>query len=265
MRAQIEHTMNRKIIVAGNWKMNLHYAEGLKLVSALAKQVSSSRSLEVLICPPYPYIIPLVDQLRQENRDISIGAQNCHLAASGAYTGEVSAEMLASCGVKYVIIGHSERRQQFDEKGEVLQQKIDLALKNGLHVVYCIGETLDEREAGREEEIVANQLAEGLGHLTSDQMIYLTVAYEPVWAIGTGKTASPKQAQEMHAFIRAQLVKMFDDDVAVRTSLLYGGSVKPVNAAEIFGQADVDGGLIGGASLDEHQFIAIVRAAQSNL
>ena len=257
--------MNRKIIVAGNWKMNLEYAQGMKLLSALAKQVSSSRGMEVLICPPYLYIAPMVEQLRHENRDISVGAQNSHMETHGAYTGEISSNMLASVGAKYVILGHSERREQFGEQGAVLQQKVDRALESNLHVIYCVGETLAQREAGEEREIVKHQMMEGIGHLQADQMIYLTLAYEPVWAIGTGVTASPAQAQEMHAFMRAELVERFDNEVADRTSILYGGSVKPGNAHIIFSQPDVDGGLVGGASLDEHQFIAIVRAAQSNL
>ena len=257
--------MKRKIIVAGNWKMNLTYADAMKLTSALAKQVSSSRSMEVVLCPPFPYLVPMIDQLRQDNRDISIGAQNCHMAHGGAYTGEIAARMVASCGAKYVIIGHSERRQQFKERGEVIQQKIDQVLSNGLHLILCIGETLEEREAGQANEVVRNQLMEGLTGLSDQQLIFVTLAYEPVWAIGTGKTATPEQAQAMHAHIRSVVGELFDDDVAQGISILYGGSVKPGNAAQLFGQQDVDGGLVGGASLDEHQFIAIVRAAQSNL
>ena len=257
--------MNRKIIVAGNWKMNLKYADAMKLTNALAKQVSSSRSMEVVICPPFPYLIPMIDQLRQDNRDISVGAQNCHIAGGGAYTGEVAAQMLSSCGVKYVIIGHSERRQQFDEKGTVIQQKISQVLDNGLHLILCCGETLEEREAGHANEVVRNQLVEGMSALTRQQLIFVTLAYEPVWAIGTGKTASPDQAQAMHAHIRSVVRELFDENASQAISILYGGSVKPANAASLFGQSDVDGGLVGGASLDEHQFIAIVRAAQSNL
>jgi triosephosphate isomerase len=257
--------MNRKIIVAGNWKMNLEYAPGMKLLSALAKQVSSSRGMEVLICPPYLYIPSMVEQLRHENHDISLGGQNCHMKTHGAYTGEVSAKMLASVGAKYVIIGHSERREQFGESGALLQQKVDAALDANLHVIFCVGETLSMREAGREQEIVRKQIAEGISQVPLEKMIYVTLAYEPVWAIGTGVTATPAQAQEMHAFMRSEIAKLFDEAVAERTTLLYGGSVKPGNAHTIFSQKDVDGGLIGGASLDEHQFIAIVRSAQSNL
>ena len=257
--------MKRKTIVAGNWKMNLNLSEATKLAGALSKQISSSRGMEVVICPPLPFVIPIIDQLRQDNRDISVGAQNCHEQVSGAYTGEVSADMLASCGVKFVIVGHSERREYFKESAHVLRQKVDQVLKAGLHVIYCVGETLDQREAGMEKQVVSQQLKEGLAHLTREELIYTTIAYEPVWAIGTGKTATPEQAQEMHAFIRKTVSDNISEDAAEAISILYGGSVKPANAHVLFSQSDVDGGLVGGASLDEHQFIAVVRAAQSNL
>ena len=257
--------MNRKIIVAGNWKMNFNLSDALKLTGALAKQVSSSRGMEIVICPPFPFIIPIIEQFRNENRDISVGGQNCHEATSGAYTGEIAASMLASCGAKFVIVGHSERRQYFDEKGEQLQQKVDQVLSAGLHVIFCVGESLAQRQAGEAEDVVAQQLLEGIGHLTREQLIYTTVAYEPVWAIGTGETASPEQAQEIHAHIRNTISAKISPEGAESISILYGGSVKPGNAHILFEQPDVDGGLVGGAALDEHQFIAIIRAAQSNL
>lgn len=257
--------MNRKIKVAGNWKMNLSYQDAMKLTGALSKQVSSSRILEVVVCPPFPYLVPMLDQLRVDNSDIAIGAQNCHDRESGAFTGEVSASMLASCGVKYVILGHSERRAQFGEDSELLKDKLSQALDAELHVMYCVGELLEQREAGEERRVVGEQIREVLGGLSQKQFSYITIAYEPVWAIGTGRTASPAQAQEMHAYIRSVVEELFGSEVSSSVSILYGGSVKPANALELFQCPDVDGGLVGGASLDEHHFIAIVRAAQSSL
>lgn len=257
--------MKRKMIVAGNWKMNLDAVQASKLGIALSKQVSSSRHLEVLICPPALYIQGLADMFRQENCDISVGAQDCHDQTSGAYTGELSAAMIASVGARYTLVGHSERRAYQGEREPLFQEKINQALAAGLQAIYCVGETLEERESGRASEVVEKQIREGLAALERDQTLYVAIAYEPVWAIGTGKTATPQQAQEMHQSIRAVIESMYDEEVAGRMSILYGGSVKPANAMEIFSQPDVDGGLVGGASLDEHQFIAIVRAAQSNL
>lgn len=261
----IQLTMKRKMIVAGNWKMNLDLVQANKLASALSKQVSSSRHLEVLVCPPALYIQPLVDQFRQENCDIAVGAQNCHDESSGAYTGEIAASMIASTGAKYTLVGHSERRAYYGEDEALFQKKIDQALTAGLHVIYCVGETLEQRESGQAFAVVEQQVRDGLAKVSEDHTLYVTIAYEPVWAIGTGKTATPAQAQEIHHAIRGVVAAMYDDHIANRMSILYGGSVKPANAQEIFSQSDVDGGLVGGASLDEHQFIAIVRAAQSNL
>ncbi len=257
--------MKRKIIVAGNWKMNVSYDEALRLTGAFGKEVSSSNNMEVVVCPPAPYIPSIVQQFEMGNQNISVGGQNCHHEQKGAYTGEVSASMLASSGAKYVIIGHSERRAQFNERNELLNKKIGTALEAGLHVIYCVGETLEERRADHTLQVIKTQVTEGIANLTSQDLEKVVIAYEPVWAIGTGETASPAQAQEVHAYIRALIATYTSAEVAAFLSILYGGSMKPANARELIAQQDVDGGLVGGASLDEHQFIAIVRSAQSFL
>ena len=241
--------------------MNLLYPDAVKLASALSKQVSSSRSMEVIICPSLPYVTPILEQLRQDNRDISVGAQDCHTETSGAYTGEISAEMLASCWVKYVILGHSERRAQFGENEELLRDKIQAALSAGLKVIYCVGETLEQRDSDSAFEVVKGQLLGGLKALDVTKFEHITLAYEPVWAIGTGKTATPEQAQDMHAEIRNLIANKYTQEIADGTSILYGGSVKPHNAEVLFGQADVDGGLVGGASLKVDDFLAIINAS----
>ncbi len=250
----------RKKIVAGNWKMNKSFDEGIQLVKEIielyAQEVKSQTY--VVIAPPYIHLHK-IQPLLFDMPMIALGAQNCSEMSSGAYTGEISTAMLKSVGCDYVIIGHSERRQYFNETNDLLAKKIDIALTNLLQPIYCVGETLDERNSGKLFEIIESQLSEALYHLPSENMRQVVVAYEPVWAIGTGQTASSAQAQEMHGFIRKIIAKKFGDELAENISILYGGSVKPDNAKELFSQPDIDGGLIGGAALQARSFIDIVK------
>ena len=247
----------RKQIVAGNWKMNLNAAESQALIAALKAQTFDT-NVHVAIATPYVHLAAAVDQT--VGTSIDVAAQNMHQAASGAYTGEVSAAMLEGVGVKTVILGHSERRAYFHETDALLAEKLNAALENDMHVIFCFGEELEDRKSEAHFDLVTSQLTNGLFHLQPSQWENITLAYEPVWAIGTGETASPAQAQEMHAHIRAVLAAKYDDAIAQRVSVLYGGSVKPANAKEIFAQTDVDGGLIGGAALNAEDFAAIVNA-----
>ncbi|MBT5788315.1 MAG: triose-phosphate isomerase [Flavobacteriaceae bacterium] len=247
----------RKQIVAGNWKMNLNAAESQELIAALKAQTFDT-NVHVAIATPYVHLAAAVDQT--SGTSIGVAAQNMHQAASGAYTGEVSAAMLEGIGVKTVILGHSERRAYFHETDALLAEKVNTALENDMHVIFCFGEELEDRKSEAHFDLVTSQLTNGLFHLQPSQWEHITLAYEPVWAIGTGETASPAQAQEMHAHIRAVLAAKYDDALAQRVSVLYGGSVKPANAKEIFAQTDVDGGLIGGAALNAEDFAAIVNA-----
>jgi triosephosphate isomerase len=247
----------RKKIVAGNWKMNTTFAEGEALVKAIAaKKGEVKNDVTLVVAPPFTHLTCLAEEL--ENAGVGLSAQNCAEYESGAYTGEVSAKMLASVDVKYCILGHSERREYYGETSATLSRKIDLTLKHKLTPIFCVGEKLDEREANRHFDVVNAQL-EVLTQLSAEDFGKVVVAYEPVWAIGTGKTATSAQAQEMHAFIRKTLAAKFGA-AAEQTPILYGGSCKPSNAAEIFAQPDVDGGLIGGASLVADDFIAIAKA-----
>ena len=214
---------------------------------------------EIVLIPPFIHLTG-IQTLLGTSSQISIGAQNCHQEKSGAYTGEVSAEMLVSAGIKYVVLGHSERREYFGEDDQLLAGKVQFALSNGLIPIYCCGEKLEVREAGDHERVVGKQVEEALFGLSAKQLSSVVIAYEPVWAIGTGKTASAAQAQEMHAYIRSKIAGAFDDATANSISILYGGSVKPGNAKEIFDQPDVDGGLIGGASLKSRDFTDIIKA-----
>lgn len=247
----------RKKIVAGNWKMNNDLAHTESLISDLKKQKNTSIA-EVMIAPTFTNLWMAFESLRQS--DIEVIAQNMHFAESGAYTGEISAQMLKSIGVTTVILGHSERRAYFNETNELLAKKVDAALDNDMSVIYCFGEELSDRKSGKEEDVVKSQISEALFHLPKEAFKSIVLAYEPVWAIGTGETASPEQAQDMHAFIRKTLAEKYGEDVADSVSILYGGSVKPDNAKEIFSKPDVDGGLIGGASLKADDFFAIVNA-----
>jgi len=247
----------RKHIVAGNWKMNNGLVQTETLITELKKQEKTSDA-EVMIAPTFTNLWHAFEATRQY--DIEVIAQNMHFAENGAYTGEISAGMLKSVGVKTVILGHSERRAYFNETDEALAKKVDVALENEMRVIFCFGEELSDRKAGNEETVVENQIKNALFHLGADAFKHIVLAYEPVWAIGTGETASPEQAQDMHAFIRKTLAEKYGKDVAESVSILYGGSVKPNNAKEIFSKPDVDGGLIGGASLKAEDFFAIVNA-----
>ncbi|HEY0667675.1 MAG TPA: triose-phosphate isomerase [Sphingobacteriaceae bacterium] len=250
----------RKKIVAGNWKMNMDYTSAISLFSEVVNMVNDEviGNQEVVICPPYIYLNSLV-QLKSGAK-VSLGAQNCHQSESGAFTGEISAPMLKSIGVAYSILGHSERRQYFGETDELLAEKVNTVLKNDLLPIFCIGETLDERNSEKYFEVIERQLEKGLFHLTDDQFKKVVIAYEPVWAIGTGLTASPEQAQEIHAFIRSKIAGRYSEEVANDITILYGGSCNPKNAAELFSQRDIDGGLIGGASLKSRDFTDIIKA-----
>jgi triosephosphate isomerase (TIM) len=251
----------RKRIIAGNWKMHTTVAEGTKLVTDLISAISETKleNKTVIIIPPFTHLSEISAQLSRIP-GVYLGAQNCHYETQGAYTGEVSAAMLAGVGVKYVIIGHSERRQYFNEDNELLSRKTQAVLAENLTPIYCCGETLSEREAGKHFDVVAEQLEKGVFGLSESEIRKVVIAYEPVWAIGTGRTASPEQAQEIHAHIRQLLAKFFSSETAETIAILYGGSVKPDNAAELFGQQDIDGGLVGGASLKAADFGAIIRA-----
>jgi len=250
--------MTRKKIVAGNWKMNLDYAEGISLFSEIVNIVRDEKKGDQLavICAPFIHLNSLA---KLGGDTVKIGAQNCHQNESGAYKGETSAKMIKSVGCEYVIIGHSERRQYFAESDELLAQKTVIALQNGLVPLFCIGETLDERNNGTYFEVLKSQLTNGVFGLSAEDFAKVVIAYEPVWAIGTGLTATAEQAQEVHAFIRKEIAAQYNASVADATSILYGGSCNPKNAAELFAQADIDGGLIGGASLKSRDFADIVK------
>ncbi len=248
----------RKQIVAGNWKMNKNREETSQLISELKSALPKSEA-EVIIAPTFVNLAASAEQLK--GSFIQVAAQNMHFAESGAYTGEISADMLRSVDVTTVILGHSERRAYFGEDDALLAKKVDAALKAGMRIIFCFGEELEQRKSGEHFKVVESQLKNALFHLSGTAWKHIVLAYEPVWAIGTGETATPEQAQEMHAFIRKTLTEAYDKDIADAVSILYGGSVKPANAAEIFSKKDVDGGLIGGASLVAADFASIVRAA----
>jgi triosephosphate isomerase len=247
----------RKQIVAGNWKMNNDYVDSEQLVSKLLEQYTESET-EVIIAPPFTSLLCSSNLLKGSR--INVAAQNMHYAENGAYTGEISAGMLKSTGVDTVILGHSERRAYFKETDSILAKKVDAALKNNMRIIFCFGEELSDRKSGNEEVIVEGQIKNALFHLPASAWTNIVLAYEPVWAIGTGETASPEQAQDMHAFIRKTIENKYSSALALDVSILYGGSVKPANAKEIFSKEDVDGGLIGGAALDVSQFTAIINA-----
>lgn len=251
----------RKKIVAGNWKMHKTCSEARQLVSEVlaAWPELQRRQVQVVFCPPFT-ALEAVAQLVNGQKAVGVGAQNCHWQSSGAFTGEVSAAMIKACGADYVIIGHSERRQYFAEDNALLARKVDQALQHALQPIFCVGEPLEVREAGRHQQLVQSQLQEGLFHLQEDQFARVIIAYEPVWAIGTGRVASNEQAQEIHAFIRSVVRERYSAETAQRLHILYGGSCKPANAAGLFAQPDVDGGLIGGASLTADEFLGIIHA-----
>jgi len=248
----------RKKIVAGNWKMNTNLQEALALAAELKNHKSTNSSKMMVVCPPFPWIIPVKETLN--GSVIFLGAQNCSDKEQGAFTGEVSATMLTSAGVSHVILGHSERRAIYGEKDEQIALKIQAALSKGLQVIFCCGETLEERNAGKLENILKSQIEVALSQLSHDDLSNIIIAYEPVWAIGTGVTASPEQAQEVHAFIRNFISHIFTEEIANHMSILYGGSCNSQNASTLFAQSDIDGGLIGGAALKSADFISIFEA-----
>ena len=248
----------RKKIVAGNWKLNKNAPQTAELLNELIAQVPSGSNAQVIVAPTFINLASAVTQLESSN--INVAAQNMHQAENGAFTGEISADMLKSVGVDIVILGHSERRAIFHESDALIANKVDAALQHNMTVIFCFGEELKDRQSSNHFNIVENQLRDGLFHIKAENWENIVLAYEPVWAIGTGETASPEQAQEMHEFIRETVRKAFGSDIAEDVSILYGGSVKPDNAKEIFSKPDVDGGLIGGAALKASDFVAIVSA-----
>ena len=251
----------RKKIVAGNWKMNLNLQEGV----ALAKEINEVLKAEkpncgVIVCTPFIHLASVAEVLDQNV--VALGAENCADKEKGAYTGEVSAEMVKSTGAQYVILGHSERRQYYKETPEILKEKVLLALKNGLKDIFCIGETLEERESNKQNEVVKAELEGSVFNLSADEFKNIIIAYEPIWAIGTGKTATAEQAEEIHAFIRSIVAEKYGNEVAQDTTILYGGSCKESNAPELFAKENIDGGLIGGASLKCADFKGIIDAGK---
>ncbi|MHA7129591.1 triose-phosphate isomerase [Algoriphagus namhaensis] len=250
-----------KKIIAGNWKMNMTFDEGQKLTSEIVNmyQDESISGVEVVLNVPFPHLMP-VKKLIGKAQGIEVGAQNCSDQASGAYTGEVSAQMIASFGAKYVIIGHSERRSLFQEDNDLLAKKVKIALDSGLTPIFCCGESLEIREAGTHIPNVKFQLTQGLFDLSAENFAKVVIAYEPIWAIGTGKTASSDQAQEMHSALRKHIAAQYGKEIAAEVSILYGGSMKPDNAQDLLSKKDVDGGLIGGASLKSRDFIDIIKS-----
>jgi triosephosphate isomerase len=250
--------MNRKQIAAANWKMNLSLQEAESLLDNLLQAgISLKENQLVVLGVPSPYLSLALNKTAGTNQ-FSIAAQNCYSKMSGAYTGEISPAMLQSMGVPYVILGHSERREYFAESNQFLAEKVDAALACGITPIFCCGEALPIREAGTQNNYVAKQLEESLYHLSAEDILKVVIAYEPIWAIGTGKTASAEQAQEMHAHLRASIAEKYGKDIADQISILYGGSVKGANANELFGQSDVDGGLVGGASLKADEFKQVI-------
>lgn len=252
----------RKKIVAGNWKMNKSLQEGIELAKEVNNRVKTLAPSQTLIILGTPFIH--LSEVNKIADSVAISAQNCATEVSGAYTGEVSAAMIASTGCQYVILGHSERRSYYGETDEILQKKVMRALENNLDIIFCVGEVLADREAGKHFDIVKSQLENGLFNLSAEQFTHIIIAYEPVWAIGTGKTATSAQAEEMHQFIRATIASRYGEKTADDTSILYGGSCNAKNADELFSQPNVDGGLIGGASLKADDFLAIINARQKH-
>ena len=249
----------RKKIVAGNWKMNMNLQEGIALAKELNDNLKADKpNCGVVICTPFIHLASIAQFLDQTV--IGLGAENCADKAKGAYTGEVSAEMVKSTGAQYVILGHSERRGYYGETPAILKEKVQLALANGLEVIFCIGESLEEREEGIQNEVVKAELEGSVFNLTAEEFSHIIIAYEPIWAIGTGKTATAEQAEEIHAYIRSIVCEKFGAQVADDTTILYGGSCKPSNAKELFAKPDIDGGLIGGASLKAADFKGIIDA-----
>ena len=249
----------RKKIVAGNWKMNKTLQEGIALAKEINEALTADKpNCDVVICTPFIHLASVAPVLNQDV--VALGAENCADKEKGAYTGEVSAAMVKSTGAQYVILGHSERRQYYGETAEILKEKVKMALANGLKIIFCCGETLEEREANKQNEVVKAELDGSVFNLTAEEWKNIVLAYEPIWAIGTGKTATSEQAEEMLAYIRAIVAEKYGNEVAEETTILYGGSCNPGNAAELFAKPNIDGGLIGGASLKCADFKGIIDA-----
>jgi len=246
------------MLIAGNWKMNKTIPESLELIHALMRKLDSSCPAEVVLIPPFTSLFSVAETLRGSS--IQLGAQNLSHLTEGAVTGEISGTQLISVGCRYVLVGHSERRNLFQEDDAVINQKLKTALSEGLHPIFCVGESWQEREAGKTKGVIGNQLKRGLDGLTPMEMGKMTIAYEPVWAIGTGKTAQPEQVQEIHEAIRSELSSQYEPETAKATRIIYGGSVTPDNSPSLMSQPDVDGALVGGASLDAGSFYAIISA-----
>ena len=256
--------MSRKILIAGNWKMNKTATEAVELAKPIIEAIGNQNDIDVLMCPPFTSISAVSELIG--NSTVRVGAQNMSDKVSGAYTGEISAAMLRDLQVSYVILGHSERRSYYGETDAFINRKVLACLENNLKPVLCVGETLEEREAGKVEEVIKTQLVGGLANVPADKAESVVIAYEPVWAIGTGKTATPEQAQEVHAFIRKELIGLLGQ-VGNAIRILYGGSMKPANADELLAKPDIDGGLIGGAALVAKDFLALIESgvkAQAN-
>ncbi|NWG29073.1 MAG: triose-phosphate isomerase [Ignavibacteriaceae bacterium] len=249
----------RKKIIAGNWKMNMNLHQSQKLVSEIINGLGKNDKAEVIVCPPFTSLSEVSNLLK--GTKIKLGAQNMYYEESGAYTGEISADMLKSVGCEYVILGHSERRVIFNESDELINKKILAALSKGLKPIFCVGELLEQRESGNTMQVVSRQVEKGLEEVTPDQMKNIIIAYEPVWAIGTGKTATPAQAQEVHSYIRGLVVKNYSSSVGENLIIQYGGSVKPDNSGELLSQKDIDGALVGGACLKADSFLGIIASA----
>lgn len=252
----------RQQIAAANWKMNLSFQEGESLLNEiLSANITLAPHQLAIFAVPFPYLT-MSKSLTDEEKNYFVAAQNCYHKTSGAYTGEVAAPMLQSLNIRYCVVGHSERREYFNETNEILAEKVNLCLANNITPIFCCGEPLSVREEGKQNEFVAVQLKESLYHLPAEAISKIVIAYEPIWAIGTGKTATTEQAQEIHAYLRSNIEAQYNSDVANTIPILYGGSVKAANAAEIFASPDVDGGLVGGASLKADEFLAIIKALQ---
>ena len=249
----------RKNIVAGNWKMNLNREEGIKLVEEVISLVSSDNNVEVVFSPSFLYLHKVNKMCANDNL-LQTASQNISHNEGGAFTGEVSAQMVNSLNVKYTILGHSERREYFNETNIELKQKVDLSLKNNLEIIFCCGESLNQRESGVHFDWIKQQLTESIFHLTEKEFEKVVIAYEPIWAIGTGVTASSDQAEEIHQFVRNVITEKYNENIAENTSILYGGSCNPTNAKELFSKKNIDGGLIGGASLNAENFTRIIKS-----
>ena len=248
----------RKPFIAGNWKMNMNSASAVALAAGLAKELEEIDSVDVAVCPPLVYLQSVVAALSASN--IAVGAQNVYFEGNGAFTGETSCEMLKDTSCTYVILGHSERRHVIGETDELINKKITVAIDSGLLPIFCVGELLEERQAEKTNDVVADQIKKGLAGLCKERVQAVTIAYEPVWAIGTGLTATPDQAQQVHGMIRALVAELYDEDVAQKIRIQYGGSAKPSNTAELMAQPDIDGLLVGGASLKVEDFSAMIKA-----